>query len=105
MGLRWSAGKFRYVALNNELTVFDPSIDEPGPSVLLISKEKLTSFLTENDLVLFWTVLAERLLVRSSEWTGSVEVSGVYSFQNGILAGEPLKAWQRLSSGEKRLLE
>jgi hypothetical protein len=105
MGLRWSAGNFRYVDSSDELTAFDPSVEEAGPSALLISKEKLASFLEENQLVLIWTVLGERLLTHRYEWTGNVEMSGVHSFQEGTLIGGSLKAWQRLAPGEKCLLE
>lgn len=105
MGLRWSAGNFRYVDSSDELTTFDPSVEEAGPSALLISKEKLASFLEEHQLVLIWTILGERLLTNRYEWTGNVEMSAVHSFQNGILINGSLKAWQRLAPGEKFLLE
>ena len=105
MGLRWSAGNFRYVDSSDELTAFDPSVEEAGPSALLISKEKLASFLEEHQLVLIWTILGERLLTNRYEWTGNVEMSAVHSFQNGILINGSLKAWQRLAPGEKFLLE
>lgn len=104
MELRWSTGNFRYVDSSNEVVAFDPSVEERGPDVLLISKEKLARFLDENRLVLIWTVLAERLLTRSSEWAGSIELSGAYSFQEDTIVGDPLKAWHRQSSGEKTLL-
>lgn len=105
MALKWSSNGFRYVDSSNELTAFDPSAEEAGPGTLLISKEKLVRFLDENQFVLFWTILGERLLTHSYEWTGSVEMSGVYSFQDGQLSGGPLKAWQRLPNSEKQLLE
>lgn len=84
MRLRWSGGSFHYVDSSNELAALDPSVEEAGPSVLLISKKKLVHFLKENQLVLVWTVLGERLLIggHSEEWHGRMELSGVYSLQN-----------------------
>jgi hypothetical protein len=93
MSLRWSGGNFRYVDSSNELTALDPSVEEAGPSALLVSKEKLTRFLKENQLVLVWTVLGERLLVggHSQEWHGRMELSGVYGLQDRSVIGGALK--------------
>lgn len=85
MGLRWSSGNFRYVNSDSELVAFDPSIEESGPQVLLISKEKVINFLQDNKLVLLWTILSERLLTKNSEWDGSVESSGVYSLDDSAV--------------------
>jgi hypothetical protein len=90
MGLRWSGGNFRYVDSSNELAALNPSVEEAGPSALLISKEKLIRFLNENQFVLFWTVLGERLLVggHSQEWNGRMELSGCYSIsKDQIISG------------------
>jgi hypothetical protein len=100
MGLRWSGGNFRYVDSSNEIAALDPSVEEAGPSALLASKEKLARLLEENQLVLIFTVLGERLLVggHSDEWYGRLELSGVYSLQKDTLMGESLKAWHKTPS-------
>jgi DNA replication protein DnaC len=82
MGLHWSGGNFRYVDSNNDLIALDPSVEEAGAKVVLISKEKLVNFLEENKLVLIWTVLGERQLVGgfTQEWHGRLDISCVYKF-------------------------
>jgi hypothetical protein len=88
MGLHWSGGNFRYVDSKNDLVALDPSVEEAGAKVVLISKEKLVNFLEENKLVLIWTVSGERQLVGGStqEWHGRLDISCVYKFDgNKIL--------------------
>ena len=101
MGLRWSSGNFRYADSENQLVAFDPSIEESGPQVLLISKEKMINFLRDKKVMLLWTTLSERLLTKDSEWHGSMESSGVYSLDDSAVVRKSLKSWHRKTSGEK----
>ncbi|MEQ8464203.1 AVAST type 2 anti-phage system protein Avs2 [Coleofasciculus sp. E1-EBD-02] len=97
MGLRWSGGRFSFVDSTNEVVAFNPSAEEVGPYTVLISPEKLTRFLSENNFEIIWTVLGERQLIggHHREWHGRLELSGVYQLCNGIVQGEPLKAWYK----------
>ncbi len=94
MGLRWSGGRFSFVDSTNEVVAFNPSAEDVGPSAFLISKEKLTHFLSENNFDLIWTVLGERQLIggHHREWHGRLELSGAYQLRDGIVHGEPLNA-------------
>ena len=98
MGLRWSGGKFSFVDSANEILAFNPLVEEVGPSACVISKEKLTRFLAENQLEIIWTVLGERMLIGGSNQNshGRLELSGVYYLNQGVLRGEGLKAWHRV---------
>ena len=95
MGLHWSGGNFRYVDSNNDLVAIDPSIEEAGAKVVLISKEKLVNFLEENKLVLIWTVLGERQLVGGStqEWQGRLDISCVYKFDGDTVSEVAKNFW------------
>jgi hypothetical protein len=97
MGLGWSGGRFSFVDSTNEVVAFNPSAEEVGPSALLISKEKLTRFLSENNFALIWTVLGERQLIggHHREWHGRLELSGAYQLRDGIVSDEPLNAWHK----------
>jgi hypothetical protein len=97
MGLRWSGGRFSFVDSTNELVAFNPSAEEVEPYAFLISKEKLTRFLCENNFDLIWTVLGERQLIGGhyQEWHGRLELSGAYQLRDGIVYGEPLNAWHK----------
>jgi len=95
MGLHWSGGNFRYVDSNNDLVALDPSVEEAGAKVVLISKEKLVNFLEENKLVLIWTVLGERQLVGGStqEWHGRLDISCVYKFDGNTVSEVAKNFW------------
>jgi hypothetical protein len=97
MGLRWSSGRFSFVDSTNEVVAFDP-LEEVGPKVFLISKEKVVRFLSENNFELIWIVFGERLLIggNTREWHGQLEFSGAYRLCDGVLTGEPLNTWYRM---------
>jgi hypothetical protein len=101
MGLRWSGGRFSFVDSTNDVVALDPSAEEIGPPAFLISKEKVTRFLSENNFELIWTVLGERQLVggHHQEWYGRLEISGVYQLCYGVVSGEPLNVWHKSPQG------
>lgn len=57
--LRWN-GEGGYISADGSLCFFDPSIVEPGPSVLLVDPSYLRAFLAANELVLVWIVFGEK---------------------------------------------
>jgi nucleoside phosphorylase len=97
MNLRWSGGNFKFVNASNKIIAFDPSTEQTGPQALLISKKEMEQFLTENKLMLIWTVLGERELVggQTQEWRGRLEISGVYSLQTSSVIDGSLKVWHK----------
>ncbi|TWU54725.1 hypothetical protein Poly51_34440 [Rubripirellula tenax] len=81
----WQDSEGRVIAM-------DPSIYQPGPSVLLLCQERMEHFLAEQNLALFWTVLSNRHLVGGhhldqEEFIGHVEANGAYSLHKGSLNG------------------
>jgi hypothetical protein len=72
------------------LTAFDPSVFESGPGALLVRKDALQQYLTDNGLELFWTVTGEKQLVGgdSRDNSGWLHISGVYRQTAGGIVGE-----------------
>jgi hypothetical protein len=60
--LRWN-GAGGYSAADGVLRFIDPSVEEAGPSTLLVEANYLREFLARHKLALFWTVLGEKLLL------------------------------------------
>lgn len=92
MGLSWNGHEGKYFDKAGKLAVFDPSVDENGPSTLLIQKEAFSSFLQESNYCVVWTLLAEKQLIgggyRHDEWKGRLEISGVYRLVDGKVQGQ-----------------
>ena len=94
MDLRWSGDYFRFEDLQGNLVAYDPSVEQVGPGVLLVAKERFEQFLAENNVDLIWTVSGERDL-RWSWWLhntekryGRLRFNGVYQLEHGIITGE-----------------
>lgn len=58
--LGWN-GAGGYGAADGALRFLDPSVEEAGPSTLLVEANFLREFLAKNKLALFWTVIGEKL--------------------------------------------
>lgn len=80
--LLWNGVEGEYITADGELTAFDPSIHEEGPSVLLIRKDTFLTFLRANDLALLWTIRGEKNAYGNGDWPDSFEgrfnISGAY---------------------------
>jgi hypothetical protein len=93
MKLLWDGREGRYVAPDGELTAFDPSIEEAGPSVLLVRKEKLLHFLRDHNFALLWTVRGEKNAYGNGNWPesfkGRFTVTGACMYsEQGVLQGK-----------------
>lgn len=90
LDLTWNGAEGQYFDNQGKLVAFDPSVREVGPSALLINKQSLTSYLQRSGYAIFWTLLGEKLVTGDSSelWTdGRLEISGVYTLEDGKLAG------------------
>ena len=92
MKLLWNGVEGQYITVDGELTAFDPSIHEEGPSVLLIQKDTFLTFLRANDLALLWTVRGEKNAYGNGDWpdsfAGRFNITGAYWYtEQGILQG------------------
>jgi hypothetical protein len=77
---------------NGEIICFDPSVGTDASPALVIRKDALQQFLSENDLQLFWTCLSEKNILGSDphgddllKW---LELSGVYRLAGQNIEGE-----------------
>ena len=105
MRLRWTGSEGRYADPAGRLTAFDPSVFEPGPGALLIRRDALEQFLSDNGLELFWTVLGEKQLIGGGlpNEFGWLQISGVYRLTPGGIVGR-CTAEYRLSARRPRRL-
>jgi hypothetical protein len=66
-----------------KVVVFDPSVKEDGPGVLLINKSVLYAFLSKYDCDIVWTVLGEKGLIGGrighGYWPGRLAISGAFT--------------------------
>jgi hypothetical protein len=93
MKLLWNGEEGYYVTADGELTAFDPSVTETGPSVLLVKKDAFLKFLQDNDLALLWTVRGEKNAYGNGDWpdsfAGRFNITGAYiCTEQGLLQGK-----------------
>lgn len=90
MNLKFSKREGELLNQNNELVCFDPSVNYPSLSCLLIRKKDFLEFLLKNDLRICWTVLAEKRILGGDlhDKTGRLEISGLYYLDNDKLKGK-----------------
>jgi hypothetical protein len=95
MRLFWNGQEGHYIDSVGKLTVFDPSVYEAGPSVLLVRKDAFFQFLQENDLAVLWTVRGEKNAYGNGDWpasfAGRYTITGAYMYAHlGSLQGKLL---------------
>jgi len=86
---------------NGEIICFDPSVGTDASPALLIRKDALQQFLSENDLQIFWTCLGEKNILgsggRCDEQLKWLVLSGAYKLSGDNVEGEFLV----IDSGEE----
>lgn len=88
--LRWN-GQGRYSTTEDELAAIDPSVLEPGPSVLLLNRAHLLRFLAREKLALVWIVTGEKNAYgkggpranREEAWLGRTHMTGLFTLDVG----------------------
>lgn len=82
MRLTWTGKGAEFINVVGETVAFDPSGCGSGPSTLLMRESDFAQFLEETETVLIWTVIGERMALRSryAEWHGALKFSGVYEY-------------------------
>lgn len=98
MKLRWAREYFEFIDSTNKVVAFN-SLNELSLESLLVSKDKLIEFLSENNLGIIWTVLGERQLVggNHNERQRPLEISGIYRLKNGVIDENQLNTWYEVS--------
>ena len=90
LGLVWSSKGADYVDADGHLVAHDPTAHESGPSALLLRKESLEQYLRDNNLILCWVILGEKLIVGGNtigKFHGRLLMSGAFLLSQGGPAG------------------
>jgi len=91
MRLRWSGSEARFVDEAGQLTAFDPSTQESGPSALLVRRESFLEFLEDQNYAVLWTLLGEKNLVGGGigpdNWKGRLVISAAYQVVDREISG------------------
>ncbi len=82
MDLNWMGKEGHYYNYDKILTAFDPSLNSPGPSALLINRQLFCDFLNRNNLTVFWIVFGEKIVITGDipgeDWPGNLHILGTY---------------------------
>jgi len=92
-GMRLKFGKIEGELLNqnNQLSCFDPSVNNNTISCLLIRKNDFINFLQESKFDIFWTVIGEKQIVGGYGYEKqykNIEISGVYFLRDNCITGK-----------------
>lgn len=92
MNLQWNGQDGQFITPDGVLCVFDPSIKEKGPSVLLMRKDAFLEFLQDNNLAILWTIRGEKNAYGKEGWpqsfAGRFTINGGYMYsEQGVLQG------------------
>jgi hypothetical protein len=89
MELHWSGNAGHFDDKAGNLIAYDPSIQESGPRVLLIRRDRFLEFLEEQDYAVLWVLLGEKNLIGGNigpdNWKGRLVISGTCTIANGEL--------------------
>lgn len=88
LDLNWNGVPGQYEG-KRTLVVQDPSVSNCGPTALLIRKDWLDQFLSDQRLCLMWTVLGEKVVYEDDRrnWPGRLEISASYGLREGKTLG------------------
>lgn len=89
--LTWNGAEGKYFDDQGKPIAFDPSVEEAGPSALLVDKQALTTYLQQNGYAIFWTLLGEKLVtgeMSELRTEGRAEISGAYTLEGERIVGE-----------------
>jgi len=90
MQMRYSEKEGHFIDKDGEIICFDPSIYHESNPYLMVRKDKLLQFLSENNLTLCWTLLGEKQVITPSfgrdDSVGVMQMSGYVSLDgDGII--------------------
>jgi hypothetical protein len=91
MKLHWSGIEGHYIDKEQRLIAFDPSVQEKGPSALLIQKDTFQEFLDEKEYAVVWTLLGEKRTIGGmtpGAWRGMTVINGTYRLKDEKIVGK-----------------
>lgn len=87
MQMRYSEKEGHFIDKDGEVICFDPSIYHESNSYLMVKKDKLIQFLSENNLTICWTLIGEKQVITPSfgrddnvgvmQITGHISLDGI----------------------------
>ena len=93
LDLQYSKVEGQLINKDGHMICFDPCAKYPTHSCLVVRKNDLMEKLEVNNLNIFWTVLGEKLIIgghfHSTDYLGSLNISGVVHFEKGQLKHIP----------------
>ena len=90
MHLSWSGRNLIFNDSTGQGRVMDPSANGGGPSVCLIQREFISSYLAEHGYTLLWIVSGSKQIYGNYDGgnsSGELLVSGIYQLNNGAVYG------------------
>lgn len=88
--LHWNGDEGRWFDLEGKLLAYDPAVRQNGPHGLLFEQSRLTKFLSDHKLNIFWTILGEKRMIGGNDrgnFVGFSEFSGAYKLTPKGLTG------------------
>lgn len=83
LGLKWTRKGANFIDKEGRLAAFDPTAHEDGPNALLLREDLLRQYLSDEGLVLCWTILGQKWILGGdplSEYPGRLRISGAYKY-------------------------
>jgi len=80
--MRYSKQEGHFIDKDGEVICFDPSIYYESNPYLMVRKDKLMQFLSENGLTIFWTLIGEKQVITPS--FGKDDSVGVMQFSGYV---------------------
>ena len=78
--MRYSKKEGHFIDKDGEVICFDPSVYHESNSYLMVRKDKLIQFLSENNLTICWTLIGEKQVITPSfgrgDSVGVMQISG-----------------------------
>jgi hypothetical protein len=88
LGLRWCGREGEFCDRSGRVVARDPSVNAPGPSVLLVRESTLRRFLERAGYELFWTVLGEKQIMMHAPFPARSELSGAMAIRGRSVTGK-----------------
>jgi hypothetical protein len=92
MKLQYSKNIGEWLNEKKQVVCLDTSVTQGGSPTLIAKKKTLQDFLIENNLIIFWSCLGQKIIYGNSysreHFTKWLEFSGVYALNGGKIEGE-----------------
>lgn len=92
MGMQFSRNLGEWNREDGKIACYYTFSEKEGRSALVIKKELIQQFLSENKLQIFWTCLGEKMIIggylMNERFSRRLELSGIYTLRNGQIEGE-----------------